>query len=97
MATWTRLPQEQEDEDYWFSGPCILTRGVSSTLTSEEIIFILNDLYEFVKEKQGIDYLQVYERDDGLKIWVIDQIRKSEFDDHPADHNHFTLLLPEEY
>jgi hypothetical protein len=97
MATWTRLPQEEEDQDYWFAGSCFLTRGISGTLSSEEVMYILTDLYEFVKEKQGIDYLQVYERDDGLRVWVIDQIRRSELNDHPHAHNNFTLLFPEEY
>lgn len=97
MATWKRLPQEQEDEDYWFAGTCFYTPGVSRKLSSEEVLWILTDLHDFVREKQGIDYLQVYERDDGLKIWAIDQIRRTEFPNHPADHNHFTLLLPEEY
>ncbi len=97
MAFWKRLPQEQEDQDYWFAGSCFLTSGVSSTLNSEEVLFILTDLYKFVKEKQGIDYLQVYERDDGLRVWVIDQIPRCELNDHPPAHNHFTLLFPEEY
>lgn len=97
MTTWRRLPQEQEDEDYWFAGVCIITRGVSDKLNHEDILWILNDLHDFVKERQGIDYLQVYERDDGLRVWVIDQIRRVELIYHPAEHNHFTLLFPEEY
>lgn len=97
MAIWTRLPQEKEGQDYWFAGSCFLTRGISTSLTSEECLFILSDLYEFVQEKQGIDYLQAYERKDGLRVWAIDQISKSELNDHPVSHNHFTLLLPEEY
>ncbi len=97
MAIWTRLPQEQEDQDFWFAGSCFLTRGVTTTLTSEEVLFILTDLHEFVNQKQGIDYLQVYERDDGLRVWVIDQVPKSELNAHPLSHNHFTLLFPEEY
>lgn len=97
MATWRRLPQEQEDEDYWFAGSCFLTKGISDTLSMAEVHWILNDLHSFVKEKQGIDYLQVYEREDGLRVWVIDEIRRVELNDHPAEHNHFTLLFPEEY
>ena len=97
MATWKRLPQEQENQDYWFTGSCFLTRNVFDKLSSEEVQWILSDLREFVKEKQGIDYLQVYERDDGLRVWAIDQIRKIELNDHPVEHNHFTLLFPEDY
>jgi len=97
MASWKRLPQEQEDQGYWFAGSCFLTSGVSSSLSSEEVLFILTDLYEFVKEKKGIDYLQVYERDDGLRVWVIDQVPRCELNDHSPAHNHFTMLFPEEY
>ena len=97
MATWTRLPQEQDDQDYWFAGSCFLTHSITTTLKFEEVGDILTDLYEFVNEKQGIDYLQVYERDDGLRVWVIDQIPRCEINDHPSSHNHFTLLFPEEY
>src|SRR5215213_3801015 len=98
MATWKRLPQEEnEDQDYWFKGAGYLTAEISSTIPPPEIAEILRDLHEFVREKQGIDYLQVYEREDGTRIWVIDQVPQHELKDHPPEHNHFTILYPHEY
>ena len=97
MAIWKRLPQENEGQDFWFQGRCLLTHGVSTNLSPEEVQAILADLHEFVKEKQGVDYLQVYEREGGLRVWIIDQVPKSELDDHPLSHNHYTILFPEEY
>ena len=97
MATWTRKLQEQEDQDYWFGGKCYLTAGVDSEIPKDEIAQILADLKAFVQEKQGIDYLQVYERDDGTVLWIIDQVPKSELSEHPSEHNHFTILYPHEY
>ena len=35
----------------------------------------------------------------GRKVWVIDQVTRAETKDgsHPPEHNHFTILFPEEY
>jgi hypothetical protein len=56
---WTRKPQEQEG-NYYFSGTFYLTAGVKQALSEEEIKAIYNDVQAFVKEKDGIDYLQVF-------------------------------------
>ena len=71
MATWKRLPQECPGE-YFFSGQAVMTRGVEAILSPEEIVFIVADLHAFVQQEKGIDYLQVYESDDGHRVWVID-------------------------
>lgn len=97
MATWKRLPQEEEDEEYFFGGQCYLSYGVSINLSYQEILAILIDLHQFVRERQGIDYLQVYVREDGLRIWIIDQLRIHELADYLPKDNHYTLLFPEEY
>lgn len=94
---WTRQPQEQENHDFWFAGRCYVTAGVSASLTPLEVAWIVMDIQNFVLMKQGIDYLQVYEREDGLKVWVIDQVPRCELEDHPKDHNHYTILFPDEY
>ena len=96
--TWTRKLQENPGK-YFFSGKFYITQGVSESLSLEEITTICLDLQAFVKEQNGIDYLQVYECTDGRKVWFIDQldaemIASGEF--KPED-NHCTLLLPEEY
>ena len=71
MATWKRLPQECPG-DYFFSGQAIMTRGVEAALSPEEIAFIVADLHAFVQQEKGIDYLQIYESDDGHRVWCID-------------------------
>jgi len=96
--TWTRNPQDNPGK-YFLAGQFYITKGVSESLSLEEITAICLDLKAFVKEQNGIDYLQVYECGDGRKVWFIDQldadmIASGEF--KPED-NHCTLLLPEEY
>lgn len=95
---WIRKLQENPSK-YFFSGQFYITKGVSKSLSLEEITAICLDLKAFVKEQDGIDYLQVYKCTDGRKVWFIDQldadmIASGEF--KPED-NHCTLLLPEEY
>jgi hypothetical protein len=100
MAKWVRQPQEKEGQDYWFAGTCYITNGVDGEIPEAERMQILQDLWAFVREKQGIDYLQVYVNEaTGRKVWVIDQVTRAETKDgsHPPEHNHFTILFPEEY
>lgn len=99
MANWTRKPQEDEDQKYFFSGQCYLTSGIDQELPKDELQAILTDLHAFVKEKNGIDYLQVYEDEKGNRIWIIDQLDKEmiESGEYAPGDNHYTVLLPEEY
>lgn len=99
MATWKRQPQEQEGQD-WFAGQVYATAGVSKEIPPDEIRAILTDLWEFVRQEQGIDYLQVYVNEEsGRKVWVIDQVTRTALQqgEHPPEHNYFTILFPEEY
>lgn len=99
MSNWKRQPQEQKG-DYWFAGNCYVTAGVNGEIPKIEIQEIITDLQKFVREQKGADYLQVYINEKtGGKIWVIDQVTKSELQDgtHPQEHNYFTVLFPEEY
>ena len=99
MTNWTRLPQEQDDQDYHFSGTTYVTQGVLAVLSQEEILWIIADVKQFALHQKGIDYLQVYQRSDGLKVWCIDQLTKEQASsgDFSAGDNHNTLLLPSEY
>lgn len=80
-----------------------MTRGVEAMLSPEEIAFIVADLHAFVQQENGIDYLQVYESDDGHRVWVIDQLRQSIKDsgeftpEQLAELDYWTMLLPDEY
>ena len=66
MATWTRKPQENEGT-YFFSGKFLATAGVSNQLPEAEILSIYKNVQAFVKEQNGIDYLQVFEDEKGRR------------------------------
>ena len=100
--TWVRQPQETKG-DYWFNGRAYITTNVINELPSEEINQIVSDLKEFVQEEQGIDYLQVYKRLDGRKIYCIDQLSLSMINsgnytkEEILEYNYWTILFAEDY
>lgn len=94
---WIRQPQEREDQKYFFNGKNLVTSGVQELLTGEEILKIISELQQLAKEKNGLDYLQVYKNENGTKVWIIDQLDEEMKTEHPPEHNHFTILLPSEY
>ena len=98
MAKWTRQPQEQEGT-YFFSGNFYATTPVVAQLPPEELAAIYNDLQAFVREKGGIDYLQVYLDEQGRKLYLIDQLNREmiESGQYQPDDNHHTLLWAHEY
>lgn len=77
------LPQEQEGT-YQFNGQFVATRNAIDKFGHEVIAATCIILLKKVKEKGGLDYLQVFEID-GEKLWFID------------DADHVTALLPEDY
>jgi len=95
MSDWIAKKQEQEGT-YRFNGKCLVTRGVQGLLTEEEILKLITSTKEMVKEQDGIDYLLEYKRGDD-RVWFIDQINDRMKEDHPPEHNYFTVLLPSEY
>ena len=98
MSNFARKPQENEGS-YFFSGRLFITQGVQNALAIEEVHAIHRDVKAFVVQENGIDYLQVYEFEDGRVVWLIDQLNKEmiESGDYEAEDNHCTMLLPEEY
>lgn len=72
MATWIRRDQEDADK-YTFSGKFLITENVKRTLPAIEIIGIYHDIQRLVKEKGGINSIQVYNDEQGLTIHFIDQ------------------------
>ncbi len=98
MPTWTRQPQEQDDQKYFFNGSFYATTRVAEALTKEEISFIFNYVRRFAQEKNGIDYLQSYVSDAGQTVWVIDELDQHmiESGEYEAENNLCTLLFPEE-
>jgi len=53
------LPQEKEG-NYWFSGQILMTQGIRSLLTPDQILLIYSHLRRLIQEKKGLDYLQVF-------------------------------------
>jgi hypothetical protein len=77
------LPQEQEGS-YQFNSQFVSTRAAIDKFGHEIIIAAHIILLKAVKQKGGLDYLQVFEVD-GEKLWFIDDV------------DHVTCLLPEDY
>lgn len=95
---WKRKPPETTGT-YFFSGQFYITQGVQASLTPEEISAIYQDLQAFVKQENGVDYLQAYEHEDGRIVWIIDQLNQEmiESGDYLPEYNHCTMILPHEY
>jgi hypothetical protein len=57
------------------------------------------DLVISVLEENGLDYLQVYESDDGRVVWCICELSLSmkASDEYDPEDDVWTMLLPEEY
>jgi hypothetical protein len=96
---WKAKPQEQGGT-YRFSGRFLVTIGVASLLTEEEVKAIYIEVQKMVQEQNGIDYLMVYVHDDsGEKLFLSDQlndemIASGEF---LAEYNYCTLMLASEW
>lgn len=96
---WKRKPQEQEGS-YFFSGQFLVTRGIKDTLSDEEIKAIYFEVQKLVKEKNGLDYLQVYLHEDtSEKVFFIDQLNQEMIASGGflLEYNYCTLMLAEEY
>jgi hypothetical protein len=79
----TLLPQEKEGS-YQFSGKFVSTRNAIEKFGEPVIFAAYTLLQKEVKQKGGLDYLQVFEID-GQRLWFIDDV------------SHVTCLLPEDY
>ena len=77
------LPQEQEGS-YQFSRRFVATRNAIEKFGEPVIFAAYTVLQENVKQKGGLDYLQVFEID-GERLWFIDDV------------SHVTALLPSDY
>jgi len=96
---WKIQPQDQK-ATYHLSGRFLITKGIQSLLTDEEISAIYLEVQKLVKENKGIDYLVVYMHEDTQqKLFFIDQLNKEmiESNKFKESDNVCTLLLAEEY
>lgn len=102
MKKWTRQPEEQSG-DYYFSGQSVMTSGVNQLLTQKDVFCVDLILSRAVMQNDGLDYLQVFECEDGRVVWAIDQLSKSMkrsgdyTPEQVKEYDYWTLLLPEEY
>ncbi|NVN96006.1 MAG: hypothetical protein HXX18_12060 [Bacteroidetes bacterium] len=105
MATenkWVRQPQERK-RDYFFNGKSYITTNLMNEIPVDEIMWIISDLKVFIQQEQGIDYLVIYIRSDGRKIFCIDQLSKSMMEsgdytkEQIKEYNYWTMLFAEEY
>lgn len=93
MPKWIRKPQEQPGK-YRFNGQLYITATVQSQLTADEIRAIVEDIRNYAKKEDGIDYLQVYEEENGTRrLFFIDQLDDGMRLEHPPEDNHATLLF----
>ena len=74
-----------------------LRKPFEGFLTEEETLEIITELQKLAKENGGLDYLQTYKKENGDKVWIIDQLDEKMKTEHPPEHNYFTILLPSEY
>lgn len=99
MENWNHKEQETEGT-YMFSGQFLATRGVVNLIGEEVIKEIYIHIRELVKEKNGLDYLQVFvHKTSGQKLFFIDQLNREMIASggYEKEHNHCTLMLAEEY
>lgn len=99
ITTWVRQPQERNDQKYLFSGRFYFTKDVFEKLTFDEIAAIYQDVRNFAKQRNGIDYLQVYTDGEGRSLFFIDQLDKGmvESGEYEKEHNYCTLQWAKQY
>jgi len=100
MAIWTRQPQEQQG-NYHFSGKFLVTQRVNETIPKQEILQIYQDTLQAVKDNNGLDYLQVFKNEKGVKLFLIDATSKDmfdsgEYDPNDMEYNNCVLCYPNE-
>lgn len=84
MAHWTRKPQETPGS-HRFERRTVMTRAFEAATSPEERYDLIVCLRRAITTHNGLDYLQVFESNDGRTIWCID------------DGSYVTWLLPSDY
>ncbi|KAA3597455.1 MAG: hypothetical protein DWQ06_13710 [Calditrichaeota bacterium] len=112
LRRWAYQEPEYEQGDYFFSGFTLVTNGVNTELRQEEIVKLVLFIKVLVQEKNGIDYLQVFDEElfesetwvkTERKIFIIDQLSKEMLEgdgytkEQKKENNHFTILFADEY
>ena len=77
--------------NYRFDGKLYVTRNIILRLSILEVIQITRKIEVLVQEYNGIDYLQTFKNQEGVKIYCIDCHDKS------LPDNYWTMLFVDEY
>ena len=93
---WHYQPQEQ-DGDYWFDGNIYITANIQAEIPEAELQAIITFLRELAQKQKGIDYLQVFKLEDGTKIYVIENLSRSQSEIYAPEYHYFTILFSWEY
>jgi len=56
-----------------FDGPIIASNAVLNELSLVMVFILVDILQTLARRDNGLDYLQIFESDDGRKIYAIDQ------------------------
>lgn len=99
IGNWFHQDQECEGT-YTFDGQFLITRGVKELLSDEEIKALYLHIQQQVKDKKGLDYLQVFKhKSSEQKLYFIDQLSKEmkESGHYSKEDNVCTLMRAEEY
>lgn len=86
--------------DYWFSGDFFYTKEVLEKLSQQEIFTIYTNTRRLARQREGIDYLQVYvHKAKKYSLFLIDNVEKSALDNKEIaqEHNYSTLMFNYEY
>jgi hypothetical protein len=88
------VPHHDHRARYRFNGMrkrVVATRAALATFSGSEVANVLDRLRREAIKNSGLDYLQVFERLDGERLWVIE-------DGEPDDEDGvITVLLPGDY
>ena len=93
---WHYQPQEQ-DGDYWFDGMVIVTATIKAEIPEAELQAIIIFLRELAQQKKGLDYLQRFKLEDGTKIYIIENLSRSQSAIYALEYHYCTILYPFEY
>lgn len=85
------------DCDYWFDGTVMLTEAIQNQIPEDELQAIIIFLRMLAEQEKGLRYLQIFTLDDGTKIYVFDQLSRSQSEIYAPEYHYCTILFPWQY
>jgi len=96
MGKWS-LKKQERPGTYRFDGASYVTREVYDTIHPFVIAKMIVLIQDLVQANNGMDYLQVFENENGETIYFIDQLNDEMKKDCTQEDNYFTILFSWEY